>query len=151
MTVTFNGSDHTRMNTTNHGTYPRRVYLNDNYEADLDNPRSINMASMNARAFLSFLGINSGEDLVGELPIPEVRRAIIKAKATFDSRASRFVRTQEVVHGAPRINDDGTVALRPIRVWVGGIDEEYLWRQLDRLGVLVEVLAAKRATHVRWG
>jgi hypothetical protein len=74
----------------------------------------------------------------------------MRARATFHQRAHAFVRRSEIVHGSPRVNHDGTVELRPVRVWVGGIDEEYLMRQLDRLGVLVGELAERGATHLGW-
>ena len=151
MSVSFTGSDHTTLEVTSYGSFPRRVYLHSGPDDDFSDPRSMNLSSVNARTFLAFLGIDSGEDLYGELTIPDARRAIIRARATFDHRAHNFMRDQEVTHGAPRINDDGTVTLRPVRLWVGGIDEEYLARQLGRLEVLLEALAEKGATHLGWG
>ena len=151
MTVSFFGLDFKRIGTTPHGSFPLRIHLHDDAQDDLADPRNVNLANLNARAFLAFLDLqDQREDLYGEAPIPEVRRAIMRARATFHQRAHAFVRRSEIVHGSPRVNHDGTVELRPVRVWVGGIDEEYLMRQLDRLGVLVGELAERGATHLGW-
>jgi hypothetical protein len=152
MSVSFFGLDFTRTRITPHGSFPRRIHLHEDAQEDLADPRNVNLANLNARAFLVFLGVqDQREGLYGEVPIPEVRRAIIRARATFHQRARSFVRGSEIVHGKPRVNHDGTVELRPVRVWVGGIDEEYLMRQLDTLEVLVGELAERGATHLGWG
>jgi hypothetical protein len=152
MSVSFFGLDFTRIRTTPHGSIPRRIHLHDDPQDDLADPRSVNLANTNARAFLVFLSLqDAGEDLYGSVPIPEVRRAIMRARATFHQRADSFVRSPEIIHGKPRVNHDGSVDLRPVRVWIGGIDEEYLMRQLDKLEVLVEELAERGATHLGWG
>jgi hypothetical protein len=151
MSVSFFGLDSKRIRTTPHASFPRRIHLHDDPQEDIDDPRSVNLANTNARAFLTFLGLGDGEDLYGSVPIPEVRRAIMRARATFHQRAHGFVRSPQIIHGSPRVNHDGSVELRPVRVWVGGIDEEYLMRQLDKLGVLAEELAERGATHLGWG
>jgi hypothetical protein len=151
MSVSFFGLDFKQIRTTPHGCIPLRIRLHDDPQEDLADPRNVNLANTNARAFLSFLGLGDGEDLYGSVPIPEVRRAIMRARATFHQRAHAFVRRCEIVHASPRVNHDGTVELRPVRVHIAGIDEEYLMRQLDRLGVLVEALAGRGATHLGWG
>jgi hypothetical protein len=152
MSVSFFGLDFKQIRHTPHGSFPRRIHLHDDPQDDLADPRSVNLANLNARAFLVFLGVqDAGEDLYGNAPIPEVRRAIMRARATFHQRAHAFVRRCEIVHASPRVNHDGTVELRPVRVHIAGIDEEYLMRQLDRLGVLVEALAGRGATHLGWG
>lgn len=151
MSVSFFGLDLQRIATTPHGCIPRRIHLRDDPQDDLTDPRNVNLANTNARAFLAFLDLqDQREDLYGEAPIPEVRRAIMRARATFHQRAY-FVRSPQIINGSPRVNDDGSVELRPVRVWIGGIDEEYLMRQLDKLEVLVEELAERGATHLGWG
>lgn len=151
MSVTFYGVDHARLETTPYGSFPARIHLHADPQEEFDDPRNMNLAGMNARAVLSFLGVDPGEDLCGELPMPEIRRAIIKARATFGRRAPGFVRDLEVVHGNPRVNPDGTVELRPTKAYIHGIDEGYLWKQLDRLEVLVGELEERGATHLGWG
>ncbi len=152
VSVSFFGLDHTRQEVTPYGhCYPARIYLSDDSEGDLNDPRSMNLANDNARAFLGLLGLGTDCDLYGEVPLPEARRAIIRARATFHCRVGAFLREEAVVFGRPRVHDDGTVELRPVRVWIGGVDEDYLARQLDRLAVLVEALAERGATHLGWG
>jgi hypothetical protein len=152
MSVSFFGLDFKQIRHTPHGSFPRRIHLHDDPQEDIDDPRSVNLANLNARAFLVFLGVqDAGADLYGSVPIPEVRRAIMRARATFHQRARSFVRGSEIVHGKPRVNEDGTVTLRPVRVWIGGLDEDYLMRQLDKLEVLVGALAERGATHLGWG
>ncbi len=151
MSVSFFGLDLQRIRTTPHGCIPRRIHLRDDPQDDLTDPRNVNLANTNARAFLSFLGLGDGEDLYGEVPIPEVRRAIMRARATFHQRAYSFVRSPQIINGSPRVNDDGSVELRPVRVHIAGIDEDYLMRQLDKLEVLVGELAERGATHLGWG
>jgi len=151
VSVTFFGIDNTRLEVTPYGACAARVYLHDGPDADLTDPRSMNLANDNARAFLLFSGLDPGDDLCGEAPLPEVRRAIIRARATFRRRVAAFTRPQEVVYGRPRVGDDGAVELRPVRVWSAGIDEDYLARQLDRLEVLVAALAERGATPLGWG
>jgi len=152
MSVSFYGLDHHRSETAPNGhTYPVRVHLSDDPEADLNDPRWMNLTNDNTRAFLAFVDIEGASDLYGEAPLPEVRRAIMRARATFQRRVGAFLRREAVVYGKPRVGDDGTVELRPVRVWVGGIDEAYLQRKLDRLEVLVEALARRGATHLGWG
>jgi hypothetical protein len=152
MSVSFFGLDFKQIRHTPHGSFPRRIHLHDDPQEDITDPRNVNLANPNARAFLVFLRLqDAGEDLYGNVPIPEVRRAIMRARATFHQRAHAFVRRCEIIHGKPGVNEDGSVELRPVRVWVGGIDEEYLMRQLDRLGVLVGELAERGATHLGWG
>ena len=75
----------------------------------------------------------------------------MRARATFHQRAYSFVRSPQIINGSPRVNDDGSVELRPVRVHIAGIDEDYLMRQLDKLEVLVGELAERGATHLGWG
>jgi hypothetical protein len=151
VSVSFFGLDHTRLEATPYGTYPAPIHLHDDPDADLDDPRAMNLANDNAAALFGLLGLHADDDLCGEAPLPEVRRAIIRARATFERRVGAFLRDGAVVYGRPRVGDDGTVELRPVRVVAFGIDEQYLWRQLDRLEVLVAALAERGATHLGWG
>ncbi len=151
MSVSFYGLDYTRLEVTPYGAFPAHVSLHDDPDGDLSDPRDVNLCNANAVALLGLLGLEPGEGLCGQAPLPEVRRAVIRARATFQRRVRPFLREESVVYGRPRVNEDGTVELRPVRVWRGGIGEDYLARQLDRLEVLVEALAARGATHLAWG
>lgn len=50
-----------------------------------DHPRNLNMANVNARAFITYLGLPY-ENSYGESDIHTVRRAIIKGRALLDKR-----------------------------------------------------------------
>lgn len=55
-----------------------------------------NWANMNARVMIVFLDLDryEYEDLAGFVPMPEARRAAIKARAQFEKRAPLFEREQ---------------------------------------------------------
>ena len=107
---------------------------------DIEDLNSLNMASANARVFLSFLGLDSGPEPDGDVPVPVARRAVIRARATFERRACRFTRT-------------GADTKRPgqCRVIVGGIDEDYFGRRLDDFERFLGVVVEKGATRIYWG
>jgi hypothetical protein len=158
MSVTFSGSNHNvkRTITFSDGRsfeVAESVHLTDDPEGDFDDPRWLNICQGNACAFLSLLGWapDGAEDMYGEKPLAEVRRAIMVARATFDRRVQGLVREEEVVYGKPRDNGDGTVTLKPLRVYGAALGTDQLARYLDRLAVLTEALAAKGATHITWG
>lgn len=106
---------------------------------DVDHPAFLNMSSANARAFLLFVGIEPGEEPAGEVSIHEARRAVIKARATFDRRVTAFVRE-------PSDNQ------RPGQVLliVGGIDEGYFERRLDDFERFLGVVGEMGATAIYW-
>lgn len=151
MSVSFFGIDHRHLEATPYGAFPTRVRLSNDAEGDLSDARSVNLANENAVALFGLLGLDPGDGLCGGAPLPDVSRAIMRAKATFRRRVGAFLREDVVVYGEPRVNEDGTVELRPVRVWSAGIDADYLWRQLDRLEVLVQALEARGAKHLGWG
>ena len=130
-------------------SFPASVYLTDDSMGDED-PREMNLTSANFRAFAGLLGLPIDEALCGELPLSDVRRAIMRARATFDRRAPAFAREERTTHGAPRRNDDGSIELRPLRTWEGGLSADRLAGYVDRFAVLVEAYAERGATHVRW-
>lgn len=100
-----------------------------------DDELYFNLANVNARAFLGFLGIEQGQELYGNLPIPEMRRAIIYAKATFDRRVAEYTRPTE----------EGD------RWHCQGIGDEYFERRLTAFSEHVEALAEAGATEITWG
>jgi hypothetical protein len=103
----------------------------------------------NARALLGLLGLDS-EDLVGEAGLPELRRALLAARARFDRRAPAFVRPERVEFGAPR-DLDGVVELRPLRLLEGGLDLDGIRRRLRELADFVEAAADLGADAISWG
>jgi hypothetical protein len=107
---------------------------------DIEDPNWVNMASANARAFLALLGLDPGSGPEGEATLPQVRRAVIRARATFERRAPRFTR-------APT----ETTPLGTCRVFVGGIDESYFERKLDDFEKFVDAVVEMGATSISWG
>jgi hypothetical protein len=100
----------------------------------------LNLSNTNARAFLLlFLGLAPGVDLLGGVGMPEARRAIMRARATFDRRVARFTR-------------EGSDTKRPgrCRVIEGGIDEDYFQRRLDAFERFLDAVAERGARSVYW-
>ena len=123
------------MSVTFYGRRPDRETI----ALDLEDPAYLNMASGNARAFLLFLGLQPGDDLCGECTLSEARRAIIRARATFDRRVGGFTQ-------------GGSDTKRPgrCRVIAGGIGEGYFARRIDDFERFLNVVAEKGARSIWW-
>jgi len=106
---------------------------------DIEDPAHLNLANENARCFLFFLGIEPGDDLTGEVGMPEARRAIMRAKATFDRMVGGFTR---------EAND--TKRPGKARLISGGIDARYFERRLDDFERFLNVIAANGARAICW-
>jgi hypothetical protein len=107
---------------------------------DIEDPRWLNFSCANARAFLLFLRIDPGPGPDGEATLPEVRRAVMRARATFDRRAPKFTRA-----------GSDSQHIGACRVIVGGIDEAYLARRLDDFVTFVDVVVEMGAVAIYWG
>jgi hypothetical protein len=107
---------------------------------DIENPAHLNLNCGNARSFLLFLGLEPGDEPSGEITLPEARRAIIRARATFERR----------IGGYTRAASDTTRPDRR-RVVELGIDEDYFARRLDDFERFVDALVARGATAICWG
>jgi hypothetical protein len=105
----------------------------------IDDPAYLNLANGNARSFLEFLGINPGEEPFGEVTMPEARRAVIRARATFKRRAHKFTREES----------DTQRPGRP-RVIVAGIDEDYLARRVDDFERFLNAVGDRGAASIYW-
>jgi hypothetical protein len=146
MGIAFSATDHTRR----HPRYPEcpaRVELDD------DDPRAFHLNVGNAAALWPLLGLplEDGQLVpVGEVSVPEARRAVMRARARFEHAASGLVRTAVVTYGAPRRGDDGVVELRPVRAVACGLDEEGLADRLERFSRFVEAVAERGATNIAW-
>lgn len=101
----------------------------------LDDPATfLNVAEVNAVALLGLLRLPQ-EYGAGETTVPEARRAVIRARATFDRQSSKFVRPPAAM---PRVHG-------------GAIDRTYLARRLEDFAKFVELVARAGAVTVHWG
>jgi hypothetical protein len=106
---------------------------------DLEDPAHLNLNNGNARAFLLFLGLEPGDEPSGAVTMPEARRAIIRARATFARHVGDFTR-------------EGSDTRRPgrCRVVAGGIGPDYFEMRLDSFEMFLNVVAEKGATSILW-
>ncbi len=106
---------------------------------DFEHPAFISMSSANGRAFLEFLGIDPGFEPSGEITMPEARRAVMRARATFERRAPKFTR-------------EASDTKRPghARFMEGGIDTEYFERRLNDFEKFLNAVAEAGATFIYW-
>lgn len=102
-----------------------------------DHPAHLNVANGNAVALLGLLRL--GQELQGQVSVPEARRAVIRARATFDRRAGGFTREPADVK-------------RPgqARVIVAGIDDNYRRRRVDDFDRFFTFVAEKGAVSIHW-
>ena len=106
---------------------------------DLDHPHHLSMNNGNGRAFLLFLGLVPGDDLCGEVPVFEARRAILRARATFDRKVGSFTRS---------VSD--TKRPGQVRVVESGIDADYFMMRLAAFERFVLHVAGMGALAVYW-
>lgn len=112
------------------------------------------LANANARQLFGLLGIEF--DCCGEIGLPEARRAVMVARATFARRAGGFTRepVSEPKGRGMRLVREGNV----VRIeqdgpafFEGGIDEDYLASRLNHFAAFVEAAAEAGATGITWG
>jgi hypothetical protein len=142
MSVTISGSDHSRPHARVEGRFAT-------VDFDLDDPRVVNWSNANAAILFDLLGV--GEYQYGEAPLADVRRAIVRARATLERRGPHLERPETVTYGPPRENADGTIELRPVRVWSKGLNTNGMRDRLDAFERAVHDLARRGATHITWG
>lgn len=106
---------------------------------DLEDPAYLNMNSANGRAFLEFLGIEPGPEPCGEVTMSEARRAVMRARATFERTVGAHTR-------------EGSDTKRPgkVRVIEGGIGPEYFKLRLDSFEAFLNVVAEQGAISIYW-
>lgn len=107
----------------------------------------LDLANDNAHVFLAILGLGDNGGLMGEAPLPEARRALMRGRSR---DLSRFTRPDFAIHGGPRDRGDGVVELHPLRWQECGLTEERLRSYLDRWEQLVRDAEAAGATCIRW-
>lgn len=107
---------------------------------DSEDAAYLNLNFGNAYALLGLLGLDPGQDyLHGDATLPDCRRAIMRARATFERRAPEHTR-------------EGSDTKRPgkARVISGSLDEDGLAIRLDAFERFVNTVAAKGATSIYW-
>lgn len=107
---------------------------------DIEDPAHLNMSSANARTFVFFLGVEPGDDLHGEVTTPEARRAVMRARATFERRVGGFI-----------CKASDTKRPGKVRVIEAGIDVEYIAMRLDDFERFLGAVAERGATIIYWG
>ena len=101
---------------------------------DIEHPAFMNLSCANASAFLLFLGLEPGADLSGQVSLPEARRAIIRARATFDCRVGAYTRAACDVRMAGHV-----------RMIEGGVGADYFERRLDDFERFVDAVVEQGA------
>jgi hypothetical protein len=113
------------------------------------NEPTLNVANDNAHRLLELLRLATPDgDLMGEVTLPEMRRALMRARNTFDQRAPSLTRAPSTLRGH-RTRDDGTHALMT-RATVGGLSEARLAEYLTALECLCAYAQAHGATVIQW-
>lgn len=102
----------------------------------------------NATAMCALLEF--GDSTSGSVDIPTARRAVMRARALFDSIAPNYTREEEWSYGSPRTGSDGVIELRPLRAFTGGLTVEDLWTRLKTFAAYVESAAKAGAIRIQW-
>jgi hypothetical protein len=112
---------------------------------DSDKPY-VNWANGNAYRMLEVLGLLV--DDWGEIPLAAARRAVIRATSRSD--VSAFARTEERFYGKPRLAEDGTVELRPLRVFAKGLLVDDIQERITQFAEFVQESEKRGATKISW-
>jgi hypothetical protein len=118
-------------------------------EAGLPDFLRYNLCNANAFALLGLLRL--GSEYCGSISIAEARRAIMVAKATFETTGELHARAATVDTGAPREREDGTTELRPARMISSGLNVVELRFRLIAFESLVNLGADAGADSIEWG
>jgi hypothetical protein len=104
-----------------------------------EDPAFLNMNNGNAHAFLAFLGLPGCHEPSGGASMPDVRRAIMRARATFEKKVGNFTR-------------NGSDTKRPgqCRIIQGGNDESYFARRIEDFEKFLNAVVEKGATSIYW-
>lgn len=105
----------------------------------------VNWNEGNARSLFGALGIPF--EPIGEVTLPEARRAVIRARARTSLDA--FTRPEERVYGRP-VERDGVVELRQLRVFGMGLSVEGIGERLERFEAFLREATERGATKISW-
>lgn len=112
---------------------------------------SFNLANENAAILLNILGFKSSDNedqLVGSMPLPLARRALIKAMSK--TNLKEFERPREELYGRPREIEPGVVDMRPLRMLYQGVDETRIKKYINYFKELVEKTIKEGGTKIVW-
>jgi hypothetical protein len=104
-----------------------------------EDPAYLSMNNGNAHSFLAFLGLPGFYEPSGDASLPDARRAIMRARATFDRKVGNFIR-------------QGSDTKRPgwCRVIHGGHDESYFARRIEDFERFLNAVVERGATSIYW-
>lgn len=106
---------------------------------DIEDPAYLNWHAGSAHALFLLLGLSPGEDQYGECTMPEARRGVMRARATFEKKAGGLTREYS-----------DTQRPGQARFIQGGLDEDGLALRLDRFERFLNIIAAKGAVSIYW-
>jgi hypothetical protein len=111
---------------------------------------TINLSNRNARVLFSILGLDvEGEEgYVGEMTIPEARRAVMRAQSR--QNIAKFVQPETKVHGKPREVSPGVYDMKPLKMYDAGLTEEQLHAYIRRFAEFVVEVSRLGATKIFW-
>ncbi len=111
---------------------------------DIDFP-SLNLSNESADRLFKMLGVESRSDdgFVGEMSIPEARRAVMRSQSR--KSLEPFVKPEEKEYGKPREISPGVVELRPKRWHSRAINESMLRDYIDMFARFVIEVSRKGA------
>ena len=112
--------------------------------AEENDAPSLTWANANAALLLAVLGLPPAP---AEADLHECRRAVIRARSR---DLAQFARPDEVVHGPPRVRDDGVIELRPLRQFARGLSTSDLRNRLTAFAAFIDEVALRGGSKVWW-
>jgi hypothetical protein len=113
---------------------------------DESNTPTLNLSNANAMILLSVLGLP--QDYIGEISIPEARRAFLRANNR--NNLKDFTRPEEKIHGKPREIKPGVVDIKPIRLYDPGVDENKIKDYLSRFAKFLHEVIQGGGKKIIW-
>lgn len=142
MSVSFSKVDRAKTTEVEGRTHPGWV----------EGTQEVNWNNGNAVVMLGLMGFSGNELMYGQEGLPEMRRALMLARARVESgRAEQMTREDRIVFGPPRAQDDGTMNLRPIRLMEQGLDIEGIKTRLEQFSAYLDEAAKLGADEIWWG
>jgi hypothetical protein len=111
---------------------------------------TINLNYRNAKVLFEILGINiNGPDgMVGEITIPEARRAVMRGRSK--QNLAKFIAPECKQYGKPREIEPGVIDMRPLRMFECGLTEDKIRSMIQEFAALVLEVSHRGATKIFW-